>query len=153
MTLKAGGDRTGPLRPESTFGVLPAQNVPRNCLNPHGPPPGICGSDERQICRMKPGPIPQTPVGATHYIKDPTLVAAPSDNFTQCGQYCHRPQDCGSSNADGHCICAGPSPQDARTLGLDIVAPVDQMNPPRDAPLGLTSVHWPLRDVKSRIPN
>lgn len=128
MTLNAGGDRTAPHHPKGTMNVLPAQTVARNRLNPDEPPAGTCCPDKRQFCPMKwpkaIGPIPQTPVGATQIIKAPTFVAAPSDNFTQCGQYCHKPQDCGSSNADDHCFCAVRSPQDARTLGLDVVAPV-----------------------------
>lgn len=128
MTLKTDADEAGPSEPITTMVILPAQNVARNRLNPHGPPAGTCGPDKRQFCPMEwpkaIGPIPRTPIGATLIVKSPAAAAVPSDNFTQCGQYCHGPQDCGSSDADGQCFCAVPSPQDARTLGLDVVAPV-----------------------------
>ena len=128
MTMNKATDGTAPHRPGPSMEVLPAQNVARNRLNPHGPPAGTCGPDKRQFCPMKwpkmIGPIPQTPVGATQIVKSPASAAVSSHNLTQCGQYCHRPQDCGSSNVNDYCFCAVPSPQDARTLGLDVIAPV-----------------------------
>ena len=130
MTLKTDADGTGPAEASQSMTILPAQNVARNRLNPHGPPAGTCGADKRQFCPMKwpkaIGPVPQTPVGATLIVKSPAAAAAavPSNNFTQCGQYCHGPQDCGSSDANDQCLCAVPSPQDAKTLRLDVVAPV-----------------------------
>lgn len=129
MNLTSAADGTnGAQSGSSDITILPAQNVASNRLNPGGPPAGTCGPDKRQFCPMAwPkafGPIPRTPVGATQIYSSPASAAVPSDNFTQCGRYCQGPQDCGSSEVDDQCFCAVPSPQDARKLGIDPVAPV-----------------------------
>ena len=127
LTSAAGGSSSARSGMSGTV-ILPAQNVVANRLNPDGPPAGTCGPDKRQFCPMAwpeaIGPIPLTPIDSTQIFTSPAPAAAASDNFTQCGQYCHGPQDCGSSEADDQCFCAVPSPQDARKLGLDAVAPV-----------------------------
>ena len=128
MDLTSATDGTNAAQPgPSGINILPAQNVASNRLHPGGPPAGTCGRDKRQFCPMawpKALPIPRTPVGATQIYSSPASAAISSDNFTQCGQYCQGPKDCSSSEVDDQCLCAVPSQQDARKLGLDPVAPV-----------------------------
>lgn len=117
MTLESTGSQ------QSEVQILPPQ-PPSNRLSPT-PPAGTCGADGLQFCPT-PWPtsilgpaIPQAPPNATLIVTDPG-----SHNFTKCGQYCSAPQDCGPGDSLDDCFCAIPSPQDARTLGLDVVAPV-----------------------------
>lgn len=129
MKLTSAADDTNGAQSEtSDTMILPAQNVASNRLNPDGPPAGTCGRDKGQFCPVAwpktLGPIPRTPIGASQIFSSPASAAVPSDNFTQCGQYCQGPQDCSSNEVHDQCFCAVPSPQDARKLGLDPVAPV-----------------------------
>ena len=45
-------------------------------------------------------------------------------NMSICGNECHQPSDCGTSDDQYSCSCAVPSYADTRKLGLDPVAPV-----------------------------
>ena len=101
--------------------ILPPQNV-------YGATAGTCGMERLDFCPSSwptavLGPIPQTPPNVSQIVKSPPAAPA-TNNFTECGRYCHGPGDCGAAEADADCVCALPSPQDSRTLGLDPVAPV-----------------------------
>lgn len=121
MTLGATGSQ------QSEMQILPPQ-PPSNRLSPT-PPAGTCGFDSRQFCPATwpvelLGAIPRAPPNATLIISDTDPQPASPHNFTTCGQYCSAASDCGPGDTEDECFCAIPSPQDARTLGLDPVAPV-----------------------------
>ena len=103
-------------QPENVLMILPEQNT-RN------PQAGRCGSDRRQFCHSPwPfGPIPYSPPNMTNVNKPDS---SKNTNLTVCGNKCNGPQDCARSNGIEDCFCAVPSFDDARTLGLDPVAPV-----------------------------
>ena len=107
---------------QSELQVLPAQ-PPINRLSNY-PPAGTCGRDGKEFC---PTPWPtdilgpvtqmQSPPNATLIVKDPT-----NQNFTKCGMYCDKAEDCGPSDSKDTCLCALPSYKDAKTLGLDPIS-------------------------------
>lgn len=120
VTLGATDSQQGEMQ------ILPPQ-PPSNRLSPT-PPAGTCGPDGKQFCPATwptdlLGPIPRAPPNATLIVADANPPAS-SRNFTTCGQYCSAPSDCGPGDAEDDCFCAIPSAQDAKTLGLDPVAPV-----------------------------
>ena len=90
-----------------------------------GHPSGTCGDDKRQFCpsqwpEQMLGPVPrEPPLEKELQAQSPT----PQQNITTCGSYCSGMKDCGSADDEG-CFCAMPSEQDARSLGLDVVATV-----------------------------
>ncbi|KAL8731382.1 MAG: hypothetical protein Q9166_003474 [cf. Caloplaca sp. 2 TL-2023] len=112
----------------SQMQILPAQ-PPVNRLGGTAPAAGTCGIDGKQFCEI-PWPveilgpdIPRAPSNVTQVVKPPPRP--PSDNLTECGRYCSKPQDCSPAVDDGNgCFCGIPSPEDSRILSLDPVAPV-----------------------------
>ena len=115
LTLESTGSQ------QSEMQILPAQ-TPGNRLS-RGWQAGTCGPDKMQFCQ-KPWPTEilgplrnmQSPPNATLIVKDPS-----SDNFTKCGKFCDSTSDCGPSGSQDTCLCALPSPEDARKLNLDPV--------------------------------
>ena len=98
--------------------ILPSQTGPN-------PPAGTCGASGTEFCPLSWdfkawGPAPTAPVGATDIIKP----QAPSTNISVCGNKCHQPSDCGTTDHQYSCSCALPTTADIRNLGLDPIAPV-----------------------------
>ena len=99
--------------------VLPPQNGP-------GSPSGSCGASGKEFCPLAwdasvYGEVPRAPPDTTDIVKP----AAPSTNETVCGNRCDSPADCASPDGTEYsCNCAFPSSDDAKTLGLDPVAPI-----------------------------
>ncbi|KAL6714894.1 hypothetical protein ACLMJK_007154 [Lecanora helva] len=117
LTLEATGSQ------KSEVQILPPQPS-SNSLSAKAPA-GTCGPDGQQFC---PTPWPTDTLGPILQMESPpnaTLIIKESSStkFTKCGQFCDTPQDCGPSDSTDSCVCALPSPKDARTLGLDPVFP------------------------------
>ncbi|KAL9597815.1 MAG: hypothetical protein Q9219_004892 [cf. Caloplaca sp. 3 TL-2023] len=102
------------------------QLLPPLQVGPDPPPSsGTCGSETE--CAMSwptdlLGPIPRAPPNATQIVS----ARPAAHELRQCGSFCARPQDCHrevSDNQAAECHYTVPSPRDARTLGLDLVAP------------------------------
>ena len=101
---------------QSSLQVLPPQRGV-------GSSSGRCGVNGTDFCpyawdERTYGPAPSVPPDTTDIIKPLN-----SANSTVCGNTCHGPSDCGSTDSGYNCSCAFPSSDDARTLGLDPVVP------------------------------
>lgn len=122
--------------------ILPAQNGPNS-------PSGTCGADRKQFCPQKwptelLGPVPRAPPNATDVVRPAAAAVAPNpddrsnayhsindnssdkknnQNLTTCGNTCRGPLDCSASDDEKACVCAFPTAEDSRTLGLDPVVP------------------------------
>ena len=101
--------------------ILPSQ---QGNIGPHN---GHCGPNGTDFCpstwdKEILGPVPLVPPNTTDIIQP--VTQSKGGNSTVCGNACHGPSDCGSTTGSEYsCSCAFPSPDDARKLGLDPVAP------------------------------
>ena len=111
---------TGPVPPggQREMQVLPPQRDGES-------PSGTCGPHGNEFCPQAwptsiYGSVPHTPPDTTDIIK----AHPPSNDKTVCGNTCNGPADCSTSGSDLTCSCALPTVDDAKTLGLDPVAPM-----------------------------
>lgn len=145
--LSRAVDGRGQKAPQQQQQILPAQLGP-------DPPSGSCGASGKEFCPLEWnykawGPTPDSPVGASDIVRPPppplndnaqmnqsqvqgqaqtpsmsTQQQQQKANMSICGNECHQPSDCGTSDDQYSCSCAIPSYADTRKLGLDPVAPV-----------------------------
>ena len=107
-------------------GVLPGQRgIGRS---PGYQASGTCGADGKQFCKApwpeaELGSVPRAPPYSTEIALPPPTDLKGKGNLTVCGNKCTGQSDCSATVAGYACDCAIPSPDDARQLGLDPVAP------------------------------
>ena len=89
-------------------------------------PSGTCGASGNEFCpkswdKTAWGPLPLDPPNVTDIVKP---FPPKNGSMGVCGNKCNGPSDCGTTESQYSCSCAFPSPNDARLLGLDPVAPI-----------------------------